>query len=106
MGHAFGDAAGGFNLFAAVTGTRWRNPGYLVGRSARGGMPSVCQIGKTLNNVKARTSPLTRSFPAVRVLTRLSSRVDREKMTGTSAMKGGGQVFLGHAWEVDKPQRP
>ena len=32
--------------------------------------------------------------------------VDREKMTGTSAMKGGGEVFFGHAWEVDKPQRP
>lgn len=32
--------------------------------------------------------------------------VDRDKMTGTSAMKGGGQVFLGHAGEVDEPQRP
>ena len=32
--------------------------------------------------------------------------VDRGKMTGTSAMKGGGQVFLGHAGEVDEPQRP
>ena len=28
------------------------------------------------------------------------------KMTGTSAMKGPGQVFLGHAGEVDEPQRP
>ena len=32
--------------------------------------------------------------------------VDRDKMTGTSAMKGSGQVFLGHAGEVDEPQRP
>jgi hypothetical protein len=32
--------------------------------------------------------------------------VDRKKMTGTSAMKGGGQAFLGHAGEVDEPQRP
>jgi len=32
--------------------------------------------------------------------------VDRLKMTGTSAMKGEGQVFLGHAGEVDEPQRP
>ena len=32
--------------------------------------------------------------------------VDRDKMTGTSAMKGPGQVFLGHAGEVDEPQRP
>ena len=97
MGHAFGDAAGGFNLFAAVTGTRWRNRRYLVGRSARGGMPSVCQIGKTLLLFPGGSRPHTIEFKGV---------VDREKMTGTSAMKGGGQVFLGHAWEVDKPQRP
>ena len=32
--------------------------------------------------------------------------VDGDKMTGTSAMKGSGQVFLGHAGEVDEPQRP
>jgi hypothetical protein len=32
--------------------------------------------------------------------------VDPDKMTGTSAMKGVGQVFLGHAGEVDEPQRP
>lgn len=32
--------------------------------------------------------------------------VDRDKMTGTSAMKSSGQVFLGHAGEVDEPQRP
>jgi len=32
--------------------------------------------------------------------------VDRGKMTGTSALKGGGSVFLGHAGEVDQPQRP
>jgi hypothetical protein len=32
--------------------------------------------------------------------------VDGEKITGTSAMKGSGQVFLGHAGEVDEPQHP
>ena len=32
--------------------------------------------------------------------------IDHEKMTGTSGLKGGGQVFLGHAGEVDEPQRP
>lgn len=32
--------------------------------------------------------------------------IERGKMTGTSASKGGGQVFLGHAGEVDEPQRP
>lgn len=32
--------------------------------------------------------------------------VDRDKMTGTSASADGGPVFLGHAGEVDEPQRP
>ena len=32
--------------------------------------------------------------------------VDGEKMTGTSGLKGGGHVFLGHAGEVDEPDRP
>jgi hypothetical protein len=32
--------------------------------------------------------------------------VDRDQMTGTSAMKGSGQVFLGYAGGVDEPQRP
>jgi hypothetical protein len=27
-------------------------------------------------------------------------------MSGTSALKGGGNGFLGHAGEVDEPQRP
>jgi hypothetical protein len=32
--------------------------------------------------------------------------VERDKMTGTSALKGEGRAFLGHAGEVDEPQRP
>jgi len=32
--------------------------------------------------------------------------VERTKMTGTSELKGGGHGFLGHAGEVDEPQRP
>ncbi len=33
--------------------------------------------------------------------------VDRKKkMTGTSALKGGGHVFLGHANEIQEPERP
>jgi hypothetical protein len=31
---------------------------------------------------------------------------EREKMTGTSGLKGGGHVFLGHAGEVQEPDRP
>lgn len=32
--------------------------------------------------------------------------VDGNKIIGTSHSKGGGEVFLGHAGEVDEPQRP
>ena len=32
--------------------------------------------------------------------------VDRQKMTGTSGLKGGGHVFLGHANEIQEPERP
>jgi len=32
--------------------------------------------------------------------------VDRKRMTGTSGLKGGGHVFLGHAGEVQEPERP
>ena len=32
--------------------------------------------------------------------------VDRKKMTGTSGLKGGERGFLGHAGEIDEPQRP
>jgi hypothetical protein len=32
--------------------------------------------------------------------------IDGPKMAGTSGLKGGGHVFLGHAGEVDEPQRP
>jgi len=32
--------------------------------------------------------------------------VDRKKMTGTSGLKGGGHVFLGHANEIQEPERP
>jgi hypothetical protein len=32
--------------------------------------------------------------------------IERGKMSGTSGLKGGGHVFLGHAGEVDEPQRP
>jgi hypothetical protein len=30
----------------------------------------------------------------------------KKMMTGTSALKGGGRVFLGHANEIVKPERP
>jgi hypothetical protein len=29
-----------------------------------------------------------------------------KKMTGTSGLKGGGRVFLGHANEIQEPERP
>jgi len=32
--------------------------------------------------------------------------IDGTKMNGTSGLKGGGRGFLGHAGEVDEPQRP
>jgi len=32
--------------------------------------------------------------------------VDRKKITGTSGLKGGGHVFLGHANEIQEPERP
>lgn len=32
--------------------------------------------------------------------------IDGGNMKGTSALKGGGHGFLGHAGEVDEPQRP
>jgi hypothetical protein len=32
--------------------------------------------------------------------------VDGNKISGTSRSAGGGEVFLGHAGEVDEPQRP
>jgi hypothetical protein len=32
--------------------------------------------------------------------------LDNGKMTGTSQLRGGGHGFLGHAGEVDEPQRP
>jgi hypothetical protein len=32
--------------------------------------------------------------------------VERDKITGTSGLKGTGQAYLGHAGEVDEPQRP
>jgi hypothetical protein len=31
--------------------------------------------------------------------------IDRKKMTGTSGLKGGGHVFLGHANEIQEPDR-
>jgi len=33
-------------------------------------------------------------------------KVERRRMTGTSGLKGGGHVFLGHAGEVQEPERP
>jgi hypothetical protein len=32
--------------------------------------------------------------------------VDHKRMTGTSGLKGGGHVFLGHANEIQEPERP
>jgi hypothetical protein len=32
--------------------------------------------------------------------------VERDKITGTSALAGGGRGFLGHAGEVEEPQHP
>lgn len=31
---------------------------------------------------------------------------NKKRMSGTSALKGGGRVFLGHANEIQEPERP
>ncbi len=44
-------------------------------------------------------------FPSSKPYTiEFKGTVDREKMTGTSARKGGGPVYLGHGGEIVDPQ--
>lgn len=46
-------------------------------------------------------------FPGPRPYTiEFKGTIDGAKMSGTSCLKGGGHGFLGHAGEVDEPQRP
>ncbi len=57
-------------------------------------------------NIQGKDITFDIPFPSSRPYTiEFKGTIDHKKMSGTSKMKGGGQVYLGHAGEVEDPQR-